>query len=230
MAKENWSPSIQMHSYKPTVKRDDCSLERAFKFPSWRLLLLSAAGKVAYVRICSFTSVRASLCCLHCLNASFLLTHLVLTTESLGVHSSRHMVRGRWSSSLCALPYLYTPQQFSSSPPPQFSLFSVILLLPASTHIWILLFYSLVFHVLLFSVFFFFTLSLTPFLLDSRLHNLFTSQLNCMASTFRWQQTEFLYQRYWAVYKHDFPHRCVLFICVNVSRSSCQQCLLESCK
>lgn len=78
--------------------------------------------------------------------------------------------------------------------------------------------------------FFFFTLSLTPFLLDSRLHNLFTSQLNCMASTFRWQQTEFLYQRYWAVYKHDFPHRCVLFICVNVSRSSCQQCLLESCK
>ena len=121
--KEDWSPSIQMHSYKPTVKRDDCSLQRAFKFPSWRLLLLSAAGKVAYARICSFTSVRASLCCLHCLNASFLLTHLVLTTESLGVHSSRHMVRGRWSPSLCALPYLHTLQQSSSSPSPQFSVF-----------------------------------------------------------------------------------------------------------
>lgn len=204
MAKENWSPSIQMHSYKPTVKRDDCSLERAFKFPSWRLLLLSAAGKVAYVRICSFTSVRASLCCLHCLNASFLLTHLVLTTESLGVHSSRHMVRGRWADgalpfvlfltftrpSNSALPHLLSFLCFLSYfcflPQPTFEFY-------CSTHWFSMFFFSVLF-------FFFFTLSLTPFLLDSRLHNLFTSQLNCMASTFRWQQTEFLYQRYWAVY------------------------------
>lgn len=112
-------------------------------------------------------------------------------------------------SFLCFLSY------FCFLPQPTFEFY-------CSTH-WFSMFFFSVF-------FFFFTLSLTPFLLDSRLHNLFTSQLNCMASTFRWQQTEFLYQRYWAVYKHDFPHRCVLFICVNVSRSSCQQCLLESCK
>ena len=36
---------------------------------------------------------------------------------------------------------------------------------------------------------------------------------------FRWQQTDFLYQRYWVACNHDFPRCCVLCICVNVSRS-----------
>lgn len=35
---------------------------------------------------------------------------------------------------------------------------------------------------------------------------------------FRWQQIDFLYQQYWVAHNHDFPHCCVLCICVNVSR------------
>lgn len=155
-------------------------LQRAFQFPRWRLLFLSAAGRVVPVRISFSTSVRATLCCSSHLNDSFLLIPLVLTIVSLGVCSSRFMMRGRWDPSLSSLPYLYTHQQFSSSLFPRFSVFSVILLLQASTLIWILLLHALVFHVPLFSVSF--TLSLIPLLLDSRLYNLLLNQLNCMAS------------------------------------------------
>lgn len=108
-------------------------LQCGFQFPCWRLLLLSAAGRVVSVRISSSASVRATLCCSSHLNDSFLLIPLVLTTVSLGVCSNRYIRRGRWGPSLSSLPYLYTHQQSSSSLFPHFSVFSVILLLQAST-------------------------------------------------------------------------------------------------
>lgn len=92
----------------------------------------------------------------------------------------RYMMRGRWGPSLSSLPYLYTHQQFSSSLFPCFSVFSVILLLQASTLIWILLLHALVFHVPLFSVSF--ALSLISLLLDSSLYSLLLNQLTCMAN------------------------------------------------
>lgn len=69
-------------------------LQCGFQFPCWRLLLLSAAGKVVSVRISSSTSVRATLCCSSHLNDSFLLTPLVLSEfGSLlqQVHDERQM-------------------------------------------------------------------------------------------------------------------------------------------
>lgn len=155
-------------------------LQYGFQFPCWRLLLISAAGKVVSVRISYSAFVRATLYCLSHLNDSFLPTALVLATVSLGVCSNRYMMRGRWGPSLSSLPYLYTHQQFSSSLFPRFSVFSVILLLQASTLIWILLLHALVFHVPLFSVSF--ALSLISLLLDSSLCSLLLNQLICMAN------------------------------------------------
>lgn len=98
-------------------------LQCGFQFPCWRLLLLSAAGKVVSVRISSSAFVRATLYYSSHLNDSFLLTPLVLATVNLGVCSDRYMMRGRWGPSLSSLPYLHTHQQFSSSLFPRFSVF-----------------------------------------------------------------------------------------------------------
>lgn len=154
---------LQAHSRKGSFSTGP--LQSGFQFPCWRLLLISAAGEVVSVRISSSTSVRATLCCSSHLKDSFLLIPLVLTTVILGVCSNRYMVRGRWGPFpfFSSIPFTLT----SNSALPYFLVFLcfVILLLPASTLIWILLLHALVFHVPLFSVSF--TLSLSARLLDS---------------------------------------------------------------